>query len=390
MNPRSARSRHPLRRARRAALLALLVAGASTLRAQDEAAPTRDQISIEARAGYAEAVQHINRGDARTGLRTLEEIAVRYGNDPDLFILHYNVACAHAQLKELDAAFASLGRAIELGYAIAPEQVANLQRDPDLAALRADARFDPLLAGVKRRNAELAEKMPGMLAPFTWTPPAPADGKPAPLPLLVVLHPFGAEREAFARANFLDFCRQKGFALLAPSGDWMISPGHFCWFRGGGDFPDRFRLQTRRIWLALEQMRKEVAIDPQRIYVTGLGEGASLGFALAVRNPQWVRGAVLFGGGYAPSTLDDWEERAKRWGRRIALVHGKDDALFPAAPLPAFVERLKGQGLSLELTLTDGGHDLAGPKTLDPLLAERLQWIDAAPSPPPAAAPAGH
>src|SRR5262249_28781819 len=156
------------------------------------------QVSIQDRAGFLESVQRIAGGDERTGLRTLEEIGAKYGNDPDLFILHYNVACAHARLKEADAAFASLARAVDLGYAVAPEQVANLQRDPDLATLRADARFEPLLAGVKKRNAELSAKLPSLTAPFTWVPPAPADGKRAPVPLLIVLHPFGAERESFA------------------------------------------------------------------------------------------------------------------------------------------------------------------------------------------------
>jgi predicted esterase len=370
---------------RRACAVALTLASAVPgLRAQDEAAPGRDAVSIEARPGYLEAVQRIAGGDERGGVRTLEEIAAKFGNDPDLFILHYNLACAHARLKELDPAFAALARAVELGYAIEPGQAMNLERDPDLAALRADPRFAPLLAGVKRRNAEVEAELPKRLAPFTWVPPPPDGGKPAPVPLLIVLHPFGGERESFARANFLDFCKQSGFALLAPSGDWMIAPGRFSWFRGGGDFTVHFRAQTRRVWLALEELKKGVAIDPRRIYVAGLGEGASLGFALAVRNPQWVRGAVLFGGGYAPSALDDWAALAKKHGRRIALVHGRDDVLFPAAALPPFVESSKRMGLSLELTLLDGGHDLPGAQALRPLLAERLAWIDAAPAEPPA------
>ena len=375
-------SRGGLTRLRACAVALALASAVPGLRAQDEAAPGREAVSIQARPGYFEAVQRIAGGDERAGMRTLEGIAASFGNDPDLFVLHYNLACAHARLKELDPAFAALARAVELGYAIEPGQAANLERDPDLAALRADARFAPLLAGVKRRNAEVATELPKRLAPFTWVPPPPDSGKPAPVPLLIVLHPFGGERESFAR-NFLAFCKQSGFALLAPSGDWMIAPGRFSWLRGGGDFRGVSRAQARRVWLALEELKKGVAIDPRRIYVAGLGEGASLGFALAVRNPQWVRGAVLFGGGYAPSALDDWEALAKKYGRRIALVHGKDDALFPAAPLPAFVESSKSLGLSLELTLLDGGHDLPGAQALHPLLAERLAWIDAAPAEPP-------
>jgi predicted esterase len=348
--------------------------------AQDDHAPTLDQVSIEARPGYTEAVGRIATGDERTGIRTLGEIAQKYGGDPDLFMLHYNVACGYARLKELDAAFVALAKAVELGYGVDAGQFERLKGDPDLASLHADPRFAAVVADATRRAAELSAKLKNLLAPFTWSPPPPADGKPAaPVPLLIVLHPFGAEREAFARANFLPFAESHGFALLAPCGEFMTSPNHFCWFRGEADFIDHYRLAARRVFFALEEFKKSVAVDPERIYLTGLGQGAALAFALAVRNPQWVRGAVLFGGGYAPVVLEDWEAQAVRYGRRIALVHGRSDELYPLEPLPPFVADLKKKGLSLELTIQDGGHELAGPDALEPLLLERLKWIDGAP-----------
>src|SRR5262249_27154274 len=157
---------------------------------------------------------------------------------------------------------------------------------------------------------------------------------------------------------FLPFAQKHGFALLAPCGEFMTAPHRFSWFRGQADFIDHYRLASRRVFFAKEDFEKTAPIDPQRIYLAGLGQGAALGFALAVRNPQWVRGAVLFGGGYAPVTLEDWEAQAARYGRRIALLHGKEDALYPAAPLSPFVADLQKKGLSLELSLLDGGHEL--------------------------------
>src|SRR6185295_4073395 len=118
---------------------------------------------------------------------------------------------------------------------------------------------------------------------------------------------------------------------LAPSGLEFLAPGRFAWAAAPGDFLDGFRADQRRIFFAVEKLRKDAAIDPQRIYVAGVGQGAGLGFAIALRNPQWVRGAVLFGGGYAPATLDDWLERSVAAGRRVALVHGESDALYPFA-----------------------------------------------------------
>lgn len=378
---------------RPAALLAAalaLSALSSRASAQDDRAPTLDQVSIEGRPGYVEAVGRIATGDEEAGIRTLEEIAKKYGGDPDLFMLQYNLACGHARLKQVDAALASLAKAVELGYGVDAGQFERLKSDPDLASLRGDPRYAAVVADATRRTAELTAGLKEMMAPFTWVPPPPADGKPAKVPLLIVLHPFGAEREAFSRATFLPFAQRHGFALLAPCGEFMTSPHHFCWFRGEADFLDRFRLAARRVWFALDEFRNKAPIDRERIYLTGLGQGAALGFALAVRNPQWARGAVLFGGGYAPSTLEDWQAQAVRYGRRIALVHGKSDEVYPFPPLPPFVADLKKKGLSLELTVLDGGHELAGPDALEPLLLDRLKWIDGAPwQPGPAPAPAG-
>jgi predicted esterase len=369
-----------------AAALALAVLPASAA-GQDDRAPTRDQVSIEDRPGYVEAVGRIANGDEEAGIRTLEEIAKKYGGDPDLFMLHYNVACGRARLKQVDAALASLAKAVELGYAVDAGQFERLKGDPDLASLRADPRYAALVADALRRAAGLAKELEAELAPFTWVPPPPAGQKPAALPLLIVLHPFGSDGETFARASFLPFAQKHGFALLAPTGEFMTAPHRLGWFRGEADFIDHFRLAARRVFFALEEFRKKAPIDPERIYVTGLGQGAALGFALAVRNPQWARGAVLFGGGYAPTTLEEWQKMAARYGRRIALVHGKDDEIYPLEPLPPFVADLQKKGLSLELTVLDGGHGLAGPDALEPLLLDRLKWIDEAPwkpAPPPA------
>ena len=57
-------------------------------------------------------------------------------------VAYYNMACAYARLKQTDKAFEMLGRAIDEGM----NNRQTFETDTDLAALRADARFQTLLA----------------------------------------------------------------------------------------------------------------------------------------------------------------------------------------------------------------------------------------------------
>ncbi|MBK9372706.1 MAG: hypothetical protein IPN03_02945 [Holophagales bacterium] len=57
----------------------------------------------------------------------------------------YNLACAHARLKEKDAAFAWLDKAIEAGFS----SYRRIEDDDDLFNLRRDPRFGKAVARAK-------------------------------------------------------------------------------------------------------------------------------------------------------------------------------------------------------------------------------------------------
>lgn len=77
-------------------------------------------------------------GDFRKGLNVdLRLVRLR----PCDAVAHYNLACSHALLDQLDEALAAMEHAVNLGY----RDMRHMLKDPDLANLRKDARFKKLM-----------------------------------------------------------------------------------------------------------------------------------------------------------------------------------------------------------------------------------------------------
>jgi tetratricopeptide (TPR) repeat protein len=86
----------------------------------------------------AEVLALFDQGEHAEAKRVLTDALGRYEDEGSL---HYNLACAEAQLGETDAALDHLGEALRER----PEWVASASEDEDLAPLRDDPRFAELL-----------------------------------------------------------------------------------------------------------------------------------------------------------------------------------------------------------------------------------------------------
>lgn len=62
-------------------------------------------------------------------------------------LAHYNLACSYSLLKKIEAGLRALRKAVELGY----RDFRYMRDDPDLAAVRKDARFRRLLREFERQ-----------------------------------------------------------------------------------------------------------------------------------------------------------------------------------------------------------------------------------------------
>ena len=94
-------------------------------------------------APVLEALGHIytRAGRYDEGLRIDAELTDLRPNEPENW---YNLACSYALVGQKDNAFASLERAIKLGY----NDVDWMMKDKDLKTLHADPRFKKLLSRV--------------------------------------------------------------------------------------------------------------------------------------------------------------------------------------------------------------------------------------------------
>jgi len=103
---------------------------------------------LEKNPNYVDCLMYLGNaytahGMCEKGLQIDQRLCGLRPKDP---LIHYNLACSYALLKNIDAAFDALEKAIMLGY----DDIHHLERDKDLAYLRADARYRKLVKKIKQ------------------------------------------------------------------------------------------------------------------------------------------------------------------------------------------------------------------------------------------------
>src|ERR1700760_1068772 len=128
---------------------------------------------------------------------------------------------------------------------------------------------------------------PGNLRAFT----APPHGKGQPL--VVLLHGCGQTAAGYdGGAGWSDLAAQRGFAVLAMEQKAANNPGTcFDWF-----LPEDIRRgegEVESIAAAVRQFAGEHAIDPSRIFITGLSAGGAMTAAMLACYPETFAGGAI-------------------------------------------------------------------------------------------------
>ncbi len=90
-------------------------------------------------------------GDVENGLAIDQKLVQIRPGEP---IFHYNLACSHSLLNDVDAALRALELAVELGYS----NLEYLQEDSDLENVRSDERFQRIVDGLRKKRKRSASE----------------------------------------------------------------------------------------------------------------------------------------------------------------------------------------------------------------------------------------
>jgi phospholipase/carboxylesterase len=229
------------------------------------------------------------------------------------------------------------------------------------------AQLDPTPPEGLRVGLHHARDAPDERGGFTLFVPESYDGSPRPL--VVALHG-GAGHGADFLWSWLREARSRRFLLLAPT-----SRGS-TWPLMGAD------VDAGPLDAMIAFVRERWAIDPEHVLVTGLSDGATYALLYGLRAEAPCTALAPVSGVLHPANFANGNLQRAR-GRRIYLVHGALDWMFPISLARAAAEELRGAGAELEFReIADLSHTYPRDEN-----ARILTWLDpglALPSAPPA------
>jgi phospholipase/carboxylesterase len=154
-----------------------------------------------------------------------------------------------------------------------------------------------------------------------------------PLPLVVALHGGGGHGGDFLY-TWLREARSRGFLLLAPT-----SRGP-TWALQGPDV-DAPALDSMQAFV-----RERWAVDPERVLVTGLSDGATYSLLYGLREGAPCTHLAPISGVLHPANFGNGN-LARARERPIYLAHGRLDWMFPIRLARAAAQELEGAGAAL-------------------------------------------
>ena len=189
----------------------------------------------------------------------------------------------------------TLGALSRMAIRAGTKAAAQVLRSTTPAAARKAVPKKRALSVVKPR-ADLSTGMAGGLQYRLFVPADLQRGEP--LPLLVMLHGCGQDAQSLAASTRMNLvAARERFLVLYPEQSRLSNlQGCWNWFRTHTGLA---QAEADAVLLAVEQVCRTQAVDPDRMALAGLSAGAGLAALVATRHPQRFR-AIAMHSGIAP------------------------------------------------------------------------------------------
>ncbi len=235
------------------------------------------------------------------------------------------------------------------------------------------------------------------------------------LPLVLILHGGGGDAEGMARiTGFNELADRQGFIAVYPNGTGILADRFLTWNAGNccGPAVDRQADDVGFLRVLLDRLKRDFSIDPRRIFVTGLSNGAMMSYRIACElsgeiaavapvagsmnvdcNPTHPLSVIIFHGtedghvrydGGAPLVRADWHPREDRPVRETAALWARFNGCRPEAQRSVqgniVIDRYGGCRKGTEVilyTLRGEGHTWPGGRPWAPWASVPTREISA-------------
>lgn len=164
-----------------------------------------------------------------------------------------------------------------------------------------------------------------------------------PIPLVFAFHGLGDSKDLMPWYSRLDdLAAREGFLLVYPDGrnrSWILVKE---WAAADFDFFDAL----------LAKLSAEYPIDPDRVYLVGMSNGAYFAQLLASQRSDKIAAVAAHSGGLGQLAFEKKLSLERKYG--VFLVHGADDSIVPVAEGRRARDQYKKWGFDVEYVEVPG------------------------------------
>ncbi len=311
--------------------------------------------------------------------------------DPADYTGWYNYACTLSLLADTTNALVALENAVVAGW----RDSTWAANDPDLKTIDEHPTFERLLTEMsaearrERRVDSGAERfvyVPQMrLAPFSLLQPMPLQQQSKPGTLVLLLHPRGGDSESMRELAQRLALPATFYAL--PRAPYPVAGGRDgfeYWPRDLALSGDENRTIVGRNLTAdwfrnvIEELLAGGAVDSQRVFIIGQGQGGAAALIASFLNPELVRGVGVLNG-FLPESHDDSSHFAEMATHNVELFLASQTR--SRAIEPPDTRRIRSFAENAGVSVSGRGYS-SDEELPDEMVVELAEWIRELPPKP--------